>query len=244
MRRIILFALVLCLTLTPCHALTFFQADYNDNTYETEIVYEGEWLPLSNLSQILPYGVEWNSETRTITITAARTIKIRPDWWIPPGVKIENGVTYVTPKYLCGLLGVGAFVYDGELYVFDGEVEKSALIKGNEEFRKGALTTLFRMKLVAPEIYEMVRENLSGGVQGISKEELPHSIPLNTLAYVYPYWRNPIAYIVGDTSGVALARRLVHEGVHVRQARDGREIREEEAKQAEIEIEGILLGNK
>lgn len=244
MRRIILFALVLCLTITPSNALTLFQTNYDDDAYETEIVYEGEWLPLSNLSKILPYDVEWNAETRTITITAARTIKIRSDWWIPPGVKIENGTTYVTSGFLCGLLGAEAFIYDGELYVFDGEVEKSALIKGNEEFRKGALTILFRMKLVAPEIYEMVRENLSGGVQEISREELPSSIPSTTLAYVYPYRRNPIAYIVGDTSGVALARRLVHEGVHVRQAREGREIREEEAKQAEIEVEGILLGNK
>ena len=164
MRRIILSALVLCLIVTPCSALTLFQTNYDDDAYETEIVYEGEWLPLSNLSEFLPYDVEWNAETRTITIIAARTFQIRPDWWIPPGVKIENGVTYVTPKYLCGLLGAEAFMYDGELYVFDGEVEKSALIKGNEEFRKGALTTLFRMKLVAPEIYEMVRKNLSGGV--------------------------------------------------------------------------------
>lgn len=244
MRRIITIALLLCLTVTPCRALTLFQTNYDDDVYETEIVYEGEWLPLRELSSILPYDVEWNAETRTITITAARTFQIRPNWWIPPGVKIENGTTYVTSGFLCGLLGAEAFMYDGELYMFDGEVEKSALIKGNEEFRKGALTTLFRMKLVAPEIYEMVRENLSGGVQGVSKEELPPSIPSTTLAYVYPYRRNPIAYIVGDTSGVALARRLVHEGIHVRQAREGREIGEEEAKQLELEIEKILLNNK
>ena len=244
LRRIITIAFLLCLTVTPCYALTLFQTNYDDNTYETEIVYEGEWPPLAQLSEFLPYNVEWNSETRTITITADRTIKICPDWWIPPGVKIENGTTYVTSGFLCGLLGAEAFMSDGELYVFDGEVEKSALIKGNEEFRKGALTTLFRMKLVAPEIYEIVRKNLSGGVQGVSKEELPSSIPLNTLAYVYPYRRNPIAYIVGNTSGVALARRLVHEGVHVRQAREGREIREEEARQLELEIEKILLNNK
>ena len=245
MRCIITIAFLLCLIVTPCHALTLFQTNYDDDAYETEIVYEGEWLPLSNLSEFLPYDVEWNAETRTITIIAARTFQIRPDWWIPPGVKIENGVTYVTPKYLCGLLGAEAFMYDGELYVFDGEVEKSALIKGNEEFRKGALTTLFRMKLVAPEIYKMVRKNLSDRVKLISREELPPtSISLNILAYVYPYRRNPIAYIVKDTSGVALVRRLIHKGIYVRQARERREIREEEARQAEIEIEKILLNNK
>lgn len=162
--HIFIIALLLCLLLIPSNALTLFQTNYDDDVYETEIVYEGEWLPLSQLSEFLPYNVEWNSETRTITIIAARTFKIRPDWWIPPGVKIENGTTYVTSSFLCGLLGAEAFMYDGEFYVFDGEVEKSALIKGNEEFRKGALTTLFRMKLVAPEIYEMVRENLNGGV--------------------------------------------------------------------------------
>lgn len=242
--HILIITLLLCLLPIPSNALTLFQTNYDDDAYETEVIYQGEWLPLSNLSEFLPYDVEWSAETRTISITAARTIKIRPDWWIPSGVKIENGVTYVTSGFLCGLLGAKAFMYDGELYVFDGEIEKSALIKGNEEFRKGALTTLFRMKLVAPEIYEMVRENLSGGVQEISREELPPSIPSTTLAYVYPYRRNPIAYIVGDTSGVALARRLVHEGVHVRQAREGREIREEEAKQLELEIEKILLNNK
>ena len=80
------------------------------------------------------------------------------------GVKFENGTAYVTSGFLYGLLGAEAFMYDGELYVFNREDEKSALIKGNEEFRKGALTILFRMKLVAPEIYEIVRENLSGRV--------------------------------------------------------------------------------
>lgn len=56
---------------------------------------------------------------------------------------------------------------DGKLYLFNEEIEKSALIKGNEEFRKGALTTLFMMKLVALKIYEIVRKNLNDGVQKI-----------------------------------------------------------------------------
>ena len=38
MRRIILFALVLCLTVTPCHALTLFQTDYDGDGYTEERV--------------------------------------------------------------------------------------------------------------------------------------------------------------------------------------------------------------
>ena len=38
MRRIILFALVLALTVTPCHALTLFQTDYDGDGYTTERV--------------------------------------------------------------------------------------------------------------------------------------------------------------------------------------------------------------
>lgn len=151
MRRIVLFAIVLLLLSVPCNALTLFQTDYDGDTYTTDTVYDGDWLPLRELSEILPYSVEWKD--RTVYVHANRTFKIKPNWWIPPGVKIENGTTYVTSGFLCGLLGAEVFMHDGELYVFDGEVEKSALIKGNEEFRKGALTTLFRMKLVAPEIY-------------------------------------------------------------------------------------------
>ena len=71
MRRIITIAFLLCLIVTPCHALTLFQTNYDSNIYETEIVYNGEWLPLAQLSEFLPYDVEWSTETRTITITAA-----------------------------------------------------------------------------------------------------------------------------------------------------------------------------
>lgn len=73
---------------------------------------------------------------------------------------------------------------DGKLYLFNEEIEKSALTKGNEEFHKSALTTLFRMKLVALKIYEIVRKNLSDEIQEISIKELPYLIPLNTLTYI------------------------------------------------------------
>ena len=78
MRRIILFALVLCLTVTPCKALTMFQADYDADTWTTERLDYGDWLPLRELPSILPYTVEWKD--RTIYVYAERTWTIKPDW--------------------------------------------------------------------------------------------------------------------------------------------------------------------
>lgn len=94
MRRIILFALLLFLTVTPCKALTFFRTDYDGDTYVEETAYSGDWLPLLELSEIMPYSVEWKD--RTVYIYGERTWTIKPDWWIPEGVKIVDGVTYVT----------------------------------------------------------------------------------------------------------------------------------------------------
>ena len=240
MRRIILFALVLCLTVTPCHALTMFKADYDVDSYTTETVYEGDWLPLRNLSQVLPYTVEWKD--RTVYIYAERTHTIRPDWYLPEGVKIENGVTYVTPDYMRRFLPGISFLYEDELYVFNGEAERSRLVRGDEDFRQNALTALYRMKLAATDTYDMIRRNLTGGVESV---EQPADIPLGALAYVYPSRREPTAYIIGKPEETILAGRIVHEAVHVEQYRNGRELDEDEAKKIETEtVEKMLLMQK
>ena len=67
MRRTILFALVLCLTLTPCHALTIFTTDYDSDTYTESTlsflipsdVPDG-WLPLRAAAEYLPISVDWD----------------------------------------------------------------------------------------------------------------------------------------------------------------------------------------
>lgn len=217
MRRIILFALVLCLTVTPCHALTLFRTDYDGDSYTTETVYEGDWLLLRKLSEILPYTVEWKN--RTVYIYAERAHTIRPDWYLPEGVMIENGVTYVTPKYLRMVLSGRCFLFEDELYVFGGETVPSRLVRGSESFRANALTALYRLKLALPEDYRLIRNSLTGGIQ----QEEPEKGLLTYAAYIYPAARRPVACIVTNGSGADLAELIAHEAYHVYLHRNGRQ---------------------
>lgn len=216
MRRIIP-ALVLALTVTPCHALTLFQTDYDGDSYTTETVYEGDWLPLRKLSEVLPYTVEWKDST--IYIYAERTWEIKPDWYLPEGVMIENGVTYVSPAYMRRFFPGISFLYDGELYVFDGETVRSRLVRGSADFREKALTVLYRLRLALPEDYKLIRNSLTGGIQ---KEEHEKGL-LTYAAYIYPAARRPVACIVTNGSGADLAELIAHEAYHVYLHRHGRQ---------------------
>lgn len=207
-RLALIFTLCLCLSV-PCSALTFFQADYDADAYTTETVYEGDWLPLRELSSILPYTVEWKD--RTIYVYAERTRTIKPDWYLPEGVKIVDGVTYVTPQYMKRFLPGVSFVYGGELYVFAGETERSRLVRGDETFRQNALTALYRIKLALPEDYRLIRNCLTGGIA----YEAPQEGLLTYSAYIYPAARRPVACIVTNGSGADLAELIAHEAYHV-----------------------------
>ena len=240
MRRIITIALVLCLTVTPCKALTVFRADYDGDGWETERVAfdypsvtcgdsspdkgsQADWLPLRELAGVLPYSVEWNEQDRTVYIYAGRTHTIQPDWWLPPDVQIVDGVTYVTPKYLNGILGGQAFFYDGELYVYGGETEPSRLVRGDADFRAHTLTALYRLRLALPEDYQLIRRNLTGGIQ----QEEPEEGLLTYGAYIYPAARRPVACIVTNGSGADLAELIAHEAYHVYLHRHGRQSEEQ-----------------
>ena len=211
MRRIITIALILALIATPCHALTVFQADYDRDEWVETVVYEGDWLPLRKLSEILPYSVEWDEQTRTVYIYAGRTHTIRPDRYLPEGVKIVDGVTWVTARYLDGILDGRAFRYDGELYFFNGETQRSLLVRGPETFRRNALTALYRLRLALPEDYKLIRECLTGGME----YEAPPEGLLTFAAYVYQAVRRPTAYIVSNSDGADLAELIAHEAYHV-----------------------------
>lgn len=217
MRRIITIALVLCLTVTPCHALTLFQTDYDGDSYTTETVYEGDWLPLRKLSEVLPYSVEWKD--RTVYIYADRTHRIKPDWYLPEGVKIERGVTYVSPRYLRMVLHGKCFLFEDELYVFDGETVRSQLVRGSTDFREHTLTVLYRLRLALPEDYRLIRNSLTGGIQQKKSGEGL----LTYAAYIYPAARRPVACIVTNGSGADLAELIAHEAYHVYLHRHGRQ---------------------
>lgn len=221
MRRIITIALVLCLTVTPCHGLTVFQTDYDGDGYTEERIATGcalamtegeDWLPLRKLSEVLPYEVEWNEQERTVYIHADRTHTIKPDWYLPEGVCIRDGVTYVTPAYMRRFLPGISFLYDGELYVFDDETVRSRLVRGSEDFRAQTLTVLYRLKLALPDDYKLIRRYLRGGIE--EKSSTPGKLVAS--AYIYPTASRPTAYIVASAmTGANLAELIAHEAYHV-----------------------------
>lgn len=226
--------LILCLCLSvPCSALTLFQTDYDGDSYTTERVAfdypsvtcgdsspdkgsQAGWLPLRELSKILPYTVEWKD--RTVHIYAERTHTIRPDWWLPEGVKIENGVTYVTQAYMRRFLPGISFLYDGELYVFDGETVRSQLVRGDADFRERVLTTMYRLRLALPEDYQLIRNCLTGGIE---QSEWQEWMPEGALAYVYPTRPRPTAYIIANPRWADLTELIAHEAYHVCLVRRG-----------------------
>ena len=240
MHRIITIALVLCLITTPCHALTVFQTDYDGDSYTTETVYEGDWLPLRKLSEVLPYKVEWNEQERTVYIYAGRTHTIQPDWWLPEGVQIVDGVTYVSPAYMRRVLPGISFLYDGELYVFAGETEPSRLVRGDADFRAHTLTALYRLRLALPEDYQLIRNSLTGGIrQGAWQDWMPDG----AVAYVYPGLQHPTAYIVADLRWADLAELIAHEAYHVYLTRQGRDS-EDRAEEYGKQVRAALLETK
>lgn len=238
MRRIITIALVLCLTVTPCHALTLFQTDYDGDSYTTERVAfdypsvtcgdsspdkgsQADWLPLRELAGVLPYEVEWKD--RTVYIYADRTHRIKPDWYLPEGVIIRDGVTYVSPAYMRRFLPGISFLYAGELYVYNGETVHSQLVRGSTDFREKTLTVLYRLRLALPEDYRLIRNSLTGGIQ----QEKPEEGLLTYAAYIYPAARRPVAHIVANGSGADLAELIAHEAYHVYLHRRGRQSEEQ-----------------
>ena len=229
MRCIITIALVLCLTFTPCYALTLFTTDYDSDQY-TELtlsfslpnnVPEG-WLPLRAAAEYLPISVDWDNATREIIVRAdlyksklsllkEKRYKIdNLNTLYADDLMIVNGVTYCSPKFLTIRLPNVSFRYNGEVYYLKGEAKTSTLIQGDESFRNKVLTTMYNLKLALPEDYSLIRSCLTGGIKQVS----PEDADVFANAYVYPSRRNPVAYIVGGEYA-DIANLIAHEGYHV-----------------------------
>lgn len=215
MCRIITLALVLCLITTPCHALTLFQTDYDGGEWTETVVYEGDWLPLRKLSETLPYEVEWKDST--IYIYAERTWEIKPDRYLPEGVMIRDGVTYVSPTYMKRLVP-NSFLFRTGLYVFAGEIKRSALVRGEEDFRREVLTTMYRLRLALPEDYRLIRDCLTAGIEQSAWLDW---MPAGALSYVYPGRQRPTAHIIASPRWADLTELIAHEAYHVYLTRQG-----------------------
>ena len=229
MRQLITITLLLCLTLTPCHALTLFTTDYDSDQYAKSTpsflipsdVPEG-WLPLRAAAEYLPISVDWDNATREIIVRAdlyksklslLKEMRYKIDNLCPlysDDLMIVNGVTYCSPKFLTIRLPNVSFRYNGEVYYLKGEIKTSTLIQGDEPFRNKVLTTMYNLKLALPEDYSLIRSCLTGGIKQVS----PEDADVFANAYVYPSRRNPIAYIVGGEYS-DIANLIAHEGYHV-----------------------------
>lgn len=212
MRRVFIIFLALLLAV-PCRAVTLVEADYDGDEWVAEEATPPGMVPLRAAAAFLPYEVEWQERTIIIT-TEERTWKFSPDRWLPEGMTLTDGVTWVTPQYLCGILQSGrAFCVDGELYYLTGESKGSALIRGGERFRLNVLAAMYRLKVALPEDYALIRKSLSGGVEesgGLDGETWQPS------AYIYPRAKRPTAFIVASgVSGAQLAELIAHEAYHV-----------------------------
>lgn len=230
-------ALVLALTVTPCHALTIFETDYDADKYtETIITFDipdkvpEDWLPLRAASQYLPITVDWDNATREIIVKAnlyanklnsLKEKRYKIDILCSlysDDLMIVDGVTYCSPRFLTIRLHRASFRYNGEVYYFKGEIETSKLIRGEDAFRKKVLTNMYNLKLALPEDYKLIRSCLTGGI----KQVKPEDADVFANAYVYPTARKPIAYIVGGEYS-DITYLISHEAYHVWLARNARQ---------------------
>ena len=144
-KTLIIFVVIISIFVTTASASTLytFKSDYDADKYTTASIdfdiptsIEHNWYPLRDSSKYLPIEVSWDNKTREVVIRrenavqltnlSANTNKITEKRYksnkLPSAMlKIENGVTYCFPKFLASLLGGVGFMYDGEVYYFDGE---------------------------------------------------------------------------------------------------------------------------
>lgn len=235
-RRIICIALILCSLPISASALNLVTSDYDNDKWEIEtITYNSVdtipdgWYPLRAVSEYLPIDVSWDNENRQIIIRSddlhwenetMRTYKYSADS-LSSELVIKDGITYCSPRFLSKFLSNTGFFYNGEIYCFVGEISKSKLIndRGNEDFRARVLTVLYQFKLMLPDTYAMVRDNLTGGFKMVYKDELTDYLS-NADAFVNTKGKNPVCKIVKNNNiKSCLASYIAHEAYHVYQYR-------------------------
>lgn len=259
MKRFVCFILICCTISLPISALSLFESDYDKDRWSIEQVtfdipedIPEDWLPLRASSGYLPIEVSWDNDKREIIVyshdlpwksKSLCTRRYKADN-LPPEMIIKDGVTYCSPRLLSSFLEQRGFLYNNEVYYFNGEMRKSKLIKsGNSElFRDKVLTSIYELKLKSPSDYAFIRKYLTGGIVYSTKTNVPNAVS-GSFAYIYPTVKNPTCYIVGDTKyGGRLANFIAHEAFHVWQYKNGgmNRIDEVEAWEYGIKVEKLL----
>lgn len=221
---------------TPSNALSIVYGDYDNDQWDIEQIsfslpedIPDGWYPLKTATDYFnQVYVSWNEKTREIMVCSNDLSWLYLESFksdeLPDFLVIKNGSTYCSPEYLASLVSNRGFYYEGELYYFAGEAARSELVRSDDEtFRKKVLTILFQMKLAFPDVYKLVRESLSGGIEQIHRSELPYKfsydVDRNSVAgYTTVGISVPTCYVVScfyNTKKSNLAEVISHEAYHI-----------------------------
>lgn len=244
-------ALLLCLLSLPSYAATLnlFSSDYDNDKWQVEEITFAqedaildEWYPLRAISECLPIDVSWDDATRDIVVYSHEMAEINifiaeqryhADDIPTSKLKIKDGVTYCSPEFLSKLLPKTGFVYNNEVYCFNGEMVSSKLIKHDDRdtFKASAITSMYELKLKLPNDYAFVRKYLTGGIS-LVKVNTHKNVPSYAAAYVFPKVKKPVAYIISNSThplygfepyGEYLIELICHEAYHVYLERIGKQ---------------------
>lgn len=233
-RRLCVLLTLACLLSMPAHALNVVTADYDSDRWESkqfftepvEGIPEG-WLPLRKASEHLPFDVSWDEEKREVVVFSPARPYLRTSRYkaskLPQEFIIKDGVTYCHPRMIAYYLWDLGFLYDGKVYYIAEDSLDSKLIRqrGSAVFERKVLSTMLEIKLKLPEDYAFIRKYLSGGIQYVSRSEVPTVVD-GAAGFIYPSKRYPVCYVVGDTQyRYALASVIAHEAHHAWEYRNG-----------------------
>lgn len=213
------------------------EAEVETIAFEVPNDVPGNWFPLRQVAEYLPIEVSWDAVNRKIIIDSEPN-RVNSRWlaheeisvdiiqYRSKDLKIIDGVTYCSPRFLANhLIGVG-FMYGGDVWYCNAGLNFDGCIQA----------ALLELRIVLPEEYDFVNTYLTGGIQHTS-------IALDdALAYVYPYSSRPVCYIVDNTlSGTTLASIIAHEAWHVYDARRGVDVTEAAAHMHSKEVFNQLI---
>lgn len=225
--------IVLCFCfIFHANALTLFSSNYDKDIWtENQLVYEtpesvpSTWHPLKAASEHLPITVLWDDAERDVVVfshlmyqkypmRAERRYSADKTY---DDLKIVNGVTYCSPRFLVRLLCGHGFIHKDEVFFFAGESVNSRLISEGDSkvFAGNVITAMYELRLKMPDEYDFARKYLPGGIKYIPKDKVDEDAR-DAVAYMIFGERRNKCYIVGDGhEGCDLASYIAHEAYHV-----------------------------